>query len=73
MIIPRDLESSLGTALTNMPVVAIVGPRQVGKTTLALQFSQQNFDKESFYLDLELDTDLSKLNDAESYLRRFEN
>lgn len=71
--IPRNLEVKLSLALANMPVVALVGPRQVGKTTLALQFAEQHFDKESFYLDLELDTDLSKLNDAESYLRRFKN
>ncbi|HEU4552158.1 MAG TPA: ATP-binding protein [Chitinophaga sp.] len=56
-----------------MPVVALVGPRQVGKTTLALQLAQQNLDKKTSYLDLELDTDLSKLDDAENYLRRFEN
>jgi len=45
----------------------------VGKTTLALQIAQQHLGKKSSYLDLELDTDLSKLNDTESYLRRFEN
>ncbi len=72
-IISRDLQFKLSSALSNMPVVALVGPRQVGKTTLALHFTEQHFDKESFYLDLELDTDLSKLNDAESYLRRFKN
>lgn len=71
--ISRDLLVKLSSALSNMPVVALIGPRQVGKTTLALHFTEQHFDKESFYLDLELDTDLSKLNDAESYLRRFEN
>ena len=72
-IISRDLQFKLSSALSNMPVVALVGPRQVGKTTLALHFTEQHFDKESFYLDLELDSDLSKLNDAESYLRRFKN
>lgn len=72
-IIPRNLENKLSSALANMPVVAIVGPRQVGKTTLGIQFAEQHFNKESFYLDLELDSDLSKLNDAETYLRRFEN
>jgi len=59
--------------MTNMPVVALVGPRQVGKTTLALQIAQQHINKKSSYLDLELDTDLSRLDDTESYLRRFEN
>jgi len=72
-MISRDLEQKLLDAMTNMPVVALVGPRQVGKTTLALQIAQQHINKKSSYLDLELDTDLSRLDDTESYLRRFEN
>jgi len=56
-----------------MPVVALLGPRQVGKTTLALQIAQKETNKKTSYLDLELDTDLSKLSDPEGYLRRFEN
>jgi predicted AAA+ superfamily ATPase len=72
-MIPRDLENGLLQGLKNMPVVSLVGPRQVGKTTLALKIAEQGIKKPTFYLDLELDTDLSKLNDAESYLRRFEN
>lgn len=56
-----------------MPVVVILGPRQVGKTTLALEFAKPLLDKPVHYLDLELDSDLAKLDDAESYLRRFEN
>ncbi|WP_126970609.1 ATP-binding protein [Gynurincola endophyticus] len=72
-MITRELEANLLNALENMPVVALLGPRQVGKTTLALQMTQQHIEKEVIYLDLELDTDLNKLSDAESYLRRFEN
>jgi uncharacterized protein len=67
-MITRDLEPRLINALENMPVVALVGPRQSGKTTLALQITPG---KESSYLDLELDSDLSKLDDPESYLKRF--
>jgi predicted AAA+ superfamily ATPase len=55
-----------------MPVVALLGPRQVGKTTLALEFAGA-FNKQTAYLDLELDTDLAKLRDPEAYLRRLEN
>ncbi|WP_255373611.1 ATP-binding protein [Chitinophaga sp. CF118] len=55
-----------------MPVVTLLGPRQVGKTTLALKIAERGLDKKSVYLDLELDTDLAKLSDPESYLRRFE-
>jgi len=72
-MITRNLEYSLINALKNVPVVALLGPRQVGKTTLALQIAEQALGKKSSYLDLELDTDLSKLDDIESYLRRFEN
>jgi len=55
-----------------MPITAILGSRQIGKTTLALQVSQI-VDKETHYLDLELDTDYNKLDDAEAFLRRFTN
>jgi uncharacterized protein len=67
-IIPRDLEGKLSSALANMPVVALLGPRQVGKTTLALQFTQQNFDKESVYLDLESRFGLLKSSDRPHHL-----
>lgn len=69
----RDLENKLKHALISMPVAVILGPRQVGKTTLALELSRESIDKPIHYLDLELDSDLAKLDDAESYLRRFEN
>ncbi|WP_449436194.1 ATP-binding protein [Pedobacter steynii] len=72
-MIARELKNRLVNALENVPVVALLGPRQVGKTTLALQIAEQVLNKKSAYLDLELDTDLNKLDDPESYLRRFEN
>lgn len=72
-MIHRSLEDKLIQGLKSMPVVVILGPRQVGKTTLALEFAQPLLDKPVHYLDLELDSDLAKLDDAESYLRRFEN
>lgn len=53
-----------------MPVVALIGPRQVGKTTLAMEISKQT-EKPSTYIDLESDTDFNKLTDAEAYLKRF--
>src|SRR5690606_18896600 len=68
-MIARNLESKLRQSLDHMPVVALLGPRQVGKTTLALQLAQE-LQKEHVYLDLELDSDLAKLSDAESYFRR---
>jgi len=72
-MIKRTLKSKLVSALQAMPVVAILGPRQVGKTTLALEMAETKIGKEVAYLDLELDSDLSKLDDAEAYLKRFSN
>ena len=67
-MIQRNLERKLARALAQMPVVALLGPRQVGKTTLALEIAKA----QNGYLDLELDSDLAKINDPEGYLRRFE-
>lgn len=71
--VKRTLEKKLIQGLKSMPVVVILGPRQVGKTTLALELAKSTLEKSVHYLDLELDSDLAKLDDAESYLRRFDN
>jgi predicted AAA+ superfamily ATPase len=71
-MIKRLLENKLIDAINNMPVVALLGPRQVGKTTLALEVAKL-IGKDSHYLDLELDSDIAKLSDAQAYLERFEN
>ncbi len=71
-MIKRQLQKTLINALASMPVVALLGPRQVGKTTLALEIANKT-GKEASYLDLELDSDLAKLSDPEAYLRRFQN
>lgn len=49
--------------LDYFPIVAIVGSRQVGKTTLAKQMLVNNSDKKVIYLDLENPKDLTKLTD----------
>ncbi|MBY5952350.1 MAG: ATP-binding protein [Cyclobacteriaceae bacterium] len=72
-MIHRTLESKLIQSLKAMPVVVILGPRQVGKTTLALEFAKPLLEKPVHYLDLELDSDLAKLDDPENFLRRFNN
>ncbi len=71
-MIRRFLQDALLKALRHMPVVVLLGPRQVGKTTLALELAK-SVKKKTAYLDLELDTDLAKLKDPEAYLRRFAN
>ena len=49
-----------------MPAVALLGARQVGKTTLARAVAR---DRDSVYLDLEMPGDQLKLRDPESFLR----
>ncbi|MEL7118919.1 MAG: ATP-binding protein [Bacteroidota bacterium] len=67
-MITRHIENKILEDLTFFPVVGIVGPRQVGKTTLAKSI-RNKIDKETLLLDLELDSDLTKLEDAETYLK----
>jgi len=63
-IIPRFLEGLVQKALGQMPAVAILGPRQCGKTTLARQFVKTLESK--LYLDLERPADLARLSDPEA-------
>jgi predicted AAA+ superfamily ATPase len=61
-MITRFIEEELKEILTEFPVLAIVGPRQVGKTTLAKRLSG-SLQKEVIYIDLENPRDENKLND----------
>lgn len=64
-MIPRRLLPALATALAEAPAVALLGPRQVGKTTLALAAAAS---RPSVYLDLESEADRAKLAEPELYL-----
>lgn len=64
-MIPRRKTAELVELLNNNPAVALLGPRQVGKTTLALEVGEQ---RPSIYLDLESDADRAKLAEPELYL-----
>lgn len=66
-MIDRRIQNELSEQLAQFPAVALLGPRQVGKTTLALEISES---RPSIYLDLESDTDRNKLSDPELYLSR---
>ncbi len=68
MLIQRQIENQVLSNLTYFPVVGIVGPRQVGKTTLA-KILQQGLKMPSLHLDLELDEDLFKLQNPQAYLQ----
>jgi len=64
-MIQRHLRARLVEALDSTPAVALLGPRQVGKTTLALKIGDS---RPSIYLDLESSSDRAKLSDPEAYL-----
>jgi predicted AAA+ superfamily ATPase len=65
MLIPRHLVPRLTEALDSAPAVVLLGPRQAGKTTLALEVGRL---RGAHYLDLESSGDRAKLADAEAYL-----
>jgi len=69
-MIPRLEEKNLRENLSFFPVIGILGARQVGKTTLAKTLIETD---EIIYIDLELNSDLRKLDDAETYLRSHQN
>ena len=64
-MIPRDAHPDLLAALATQPAVAIIGPRQCGKTTLALAVADE---RDAVYLDLEDRDDRSRLAEPVLYL-----
>ena len=68
-MIARDLQTLLTSRLAQFPAVAVLGPRQVGKTTLVRAISGlAEGGPPALYLDLENPSDLERLSDARSYL-----
>lgn len=70
-MIHRDLHPALLEALADNPAVALLGPRQAGKTTLARHIGDERVSDQrlgSVYLDLESPHDRQKLFDPEAYL-----
>lgn len=63
------IQSQTEDLLEQFPAVALLGPRQVGKTTLALAVAEKSG---ALYLDLEHPADLAKLADPADYLSRHE-
>ena len=68
--IPRLLIPQLRERLRHVPAVVLLGPRQVGKTTLALEIGAET---PSIYLDLEDESDRAKLANPTRYLADHEN
>ena len=63
-MLQRRLQERLLYLLDRYPAVALLGPRQVGKTTLALEVAAG---RPSRYLDLESPADRARLADPEQY------
>jgi hypothetical protein len=68
MMINRQYLLTLIQRLQESPAVVLLGPRQVGKTTLALQVAE-HWPAGSTYLDLERPADRLRLDDADAFLR----
>ena len=68
-MIPRNTIHKVEDALSRQAAVVLIGPRQVGKTTLAHELAES---RPSIYLDLESKTDRDKLTDPELFLKNYE-
>jgi predicted AAA+ superfamily ATPase len=63
-MVSRRIAPEVETLLKQSPAVVLSGPRQVGKTTLALQLAESH---PATYLDLESQADRSRLTEPELY------
>ncbi|MCY4219655.1 MAG: ATP-binding protein [Gammaproteobacteria bacterium] len=68
-MIQRRVKQRVKEALGRQAAVALIGPRQVGKTTLACEICEE---RESLYLDLEDRDDREKLSDPRMFLEEYE-
>lgn len=68
-MIERRIKQQVTEALERQAAVALIGPRQVGKTTLAQEIGE---DRGALYLDLEDSEDRGKLSDPKLFLEQYE-
>ena len=66
-MIRRESKLRVERQLARAPAVVLTGPRQVGKTTLALEIARE---RGGAYLDLERPSDRARLTDVDAYCRR---
>lgn len=64
--VERLASKTINERLKNNPALAILGPRQCGKSTLSRLYKSE---RKILYLDLERPADLAKLSDAETFFR----
>lgn len=64
-MLTRLLQPELAQTIADFPATALLGPRQVGKTTLALEAGAS---RNALYLDMESEQDRAKLAQPELYL-----
>lgn len=68
----RAVKNKITKSLKSFPAVALLGARQVGKTTLVKRIAKE-FKKRAIYLDLENPSDFEKLSkDAKFFLQQYE-
>jgi predicted AAA+ superfamily ATPase len=67
-MINRQLLPKVRLRLTQQPAVVLLGPRQVGKTTLARTIAAEHGN--AVFLDLEREADRMRLSDPEAFLSR---
>ena len=68
-IIQREITDTVKARLKNYPAVALLGARQVGKSTIAGVVIKQI--PKAIHLDLERPADLNKLTDPEAFFSQF--
>lgn len=69
-MIPRKLAEFVKKSLEQFPICALVGSRQVGKTTLARQVAEELYRDRTIHLDLENPQDLNRLAEPQLYLEK---
>lgn len=69
-MIPRRALHDVQRALARQAATALLGPRQVGKTTLAHEIARTT---DCLYLDLQARADRAKLSSPRYFLRKYEN
>jgi len=69
-MIPRHVAQTVADRLGQLPAVTLLGPRQVGKTTLARSLMADRTPP-SLYLDLEQPEDRARLSDPALFLRGY--